>query len=451
MSTEAQPIVSETSKVEASEVLENKRVDRTPEELFEIGSTTECADDAIDFLSEALEKIVAKNGELHPSTARYYHEYGRRLVEASKADQDVFAKIEAKVNQPEEEKQENAEDEEAVKKGEAEASPEHKAAQEATGAGGAAEQTEEAVKPAEPSSAEASSKPTASSDEPVVKPGKEEAEPSSKSEEPSAVVPTPSDEMIEARELAWELLESARVVYTKNEAEHTSEIAAVHCLLGDVAMEDGNFQRAYPEYVKATQIYGKHGGVADKRLGGAHQLAGLCALYDQQNEASIFHYTAAAEAFNNTLAELLVKEGIMETPSQETEDIEFIDEALIEKLQDKVGADSAQVKDAKELNGIINNLIERVEEIQDQMENDAKNPKMQQMIQKLGQKIAEQFKAQEGETSSGFDKPTSAPCEGATEINIIVPKKRPASSGAHSATEDASAKRQKLENAEEAK
>merc|ERR1711879_659783 len=108
--------------------------------------------------------------------------------------------------------------------------------------------------------------------------------------------------------------------------------------------------------------------------------------------------------------------------------IEFVDEAFIEKMKEKTGEDSEAYKEVMELNGIVNNLIERVEEIQEQTENDAKNPQMQEIIAKLGQKIAEQFAQQQGASeSNGFDKPTtSAPCEGATEINVLVPKKRPA-------------------------
>jgi len=390
----------------------------TAQELLEQGLANKDTDEAVDILSKALEKIVAEKGELDASTARYYHEYGRALIESSKADQDVFAKMESQTKRAEEEKQEEKPDTvtEEAESGSQEAAAE-KAAEEASPTASSAD------KASPESSAPAAEAPTVPS-------GKAEAPPE-KEEEVASTDAKSSAEMIEARQLAWELLETARVIYEKQEGKQL-DIASVHCLLGDVAMEDGNFTRAYQEYVKATQLFGKTAGIADRRLGSSHQLAGICALYDQQNEASIFHYTAAAEAFNNVLTELLVKQEVMEAPKEETEDIEFVDEAIIEKLKEKVGEDSPVLKEANELNGIVNNLIERVEEIQEQMEEDAKNPELQKVIATLGKKIAEQFiQGQGGESATGFDKPTSAtataaPCEGAQEINVLVPKKRPA-------------------------
>jgi len=432
MSTEVQDqpaVVAEGTSVEKAPV------ESTPAELLERGTSQKDSEEAVDLLSQALELIVIKHGELHPSTARYYHEYGRRLIESSKRDQDVFAKIESQVKNPEEEKQEQeAEDDKTEPP-----------------AAAAAVAAEEGEKPAK---MEVEDKVAAPTDEKEAEPpsGKQEAPTEFLCGKQEAPAETSSEcqtsaEMIEARELAWQLLETARVVYCKDEAKNIAEIASVHCLLGDVAMEDGNFQRAYPEYGKATQMYGKHAGMADRRLGGAHQLAGLCALYDQQNEASIFHYTAAAEAFNNALTELLVKEGVMETPNQDSEDIEFVDEELLEKLKEKLGDDNENVKKAYDLNGIVNNLIERVEEIQDQMEADAQNPQMKEIIMKLGQQIAEKFKnAQDSEGASAFDKPSEAASEGATEVNVLVPKKRPAPEEEGAA--GTAAKRQKLETSE---
>lgn len=423
----AEPVVPTTAPAETAAEPNPKAEapsEPAPTELLEAGIALTDSEEAIDVLSRALELIVAKEGELHPSTARFYHEYGRALVESSKADQDVFAKIESETKKGDTDEKQEIPAEEAAK----EASPKND--EEATPA-----ETEAA--PSEPSAPTTDATATEAGSSKAEAPSNEEGgEAATSSTETKSTA-----EMVEARELAWELLETARVVYEKSGEERHLEIASVHCLLGDVSMEDGNFARAYQEYVKATQLFGKHAGVADRRLGSAHQLAGLCSLYDQQNEASIFHYTAAAEAFNNALTETLVKHEIMERPAEETEDIEFVDEALIEKMKEKAGEESEAYKEVMELNGIVNNLIERIEEIQEQMENDAKNPQMQEILAKLGQKIAEQFAQQHeasASTSNGFDKPTAsaAPCEGATEINVLVPKKRPAP-----ATSEAAAKK----------
>jgi len=231
------------------------------------------------------------------------------------------------------------------------------------------------------------------------------------------------DDLVEERELAWEMLESTRIILQKNAELNASKIADVHTLLGDVAMEDGNFDRAYEEYTQAIKLFGKSASktLADRRLASAHQLAGVCALYDQQMEAGQFHYTAAAECFNNILTEILVKEGIMERAQEETEDIEFVDEENLKKLKEKVGAESTLYKEAMELSGIVDNLIERVNDIADQMEEDMKNPEMSKIVQELGQKLASQVASAMagGGAQEGFDKPSAPTGEVSEEIKKV--------------------------------
>lgn len=220
--------------------------------------------------------------------------------------------------------------------------------------------------------------------------------------------------MVEERELAWELLESARVIMSKDPKADPVKLAEIHTLLGDVSVEDGNFDRGYEEYTAAIKVYGKNVSLSDKRLAGAQQLAGICALYDQQLDAAMFHYTAAAECFNNRLTDLLVGEGIMEKKEEESEDIEFVDETLIDKLKEKVGEDSEVYKECMELNGIVQNLIDRVNEVDAQAAEDAQNPDMSKIVAELSQKLAEKVmsaaNAESGapaESGNAFDAPTT--------------------------------------------
>jgi len=359
-------------------------------------------DKATEFFSLALELIVGDLGELHPDTCKFYLEYGKALLESSKADKDVFAKI------AEDHKQNNVGDKETTseeqKKPESESptvtseSPTEKSESVASVTADSMPPRQELAASApvqQPATAKSSKLEVVQEDEPA-KPATDEEK----------------SDLVEERELAWEMLESTRIILKKNATENATKIADVHTLLGDVAMEDGNFDRAYEEYTEAIKLFGKSASktLADRRLASAHQLAGVCALYDQQMEAGQFHYTAAAECFNNILTEILVKEGIMERPEVETEDIEFVDEGNLKKLEEKVGAESALYKEAMELSGIVDNLIERVNDIADQMEEDMKNPEMSKIVQELGQKLASQVASAMagGGAQEGFDKPSAS-------------------------------------------
>jgi len=194
---------------------------------------------------------------------------------------------------------------------------------------------------------------------------------------PSNPIPTPekpskvaSDSAAENRELAWQLFETARITVANDEKmedkEKSLQLGEVHCLLGEVALGGGNFDRGYGEFSTSIKLLGKALRLSDPKIGRVQQLAGLCAVQGRQLEAAQFHYTASAENHNMHLEELLVAAGVMKAkdPNEpESEDIEFVDRKYLDLLKEKVGVDSQIFKKCNDTFGIVNDLIDRVEEL----------------------------------------------------------------------------------------
>merc|ERR1719193_1603906 len=169
--------------------------------------------------------------------------------------------------------------------------------------------------------------------------------------------------------------ETARITVANDEKMEDNEksllLGEVHCLLGEVALGGGNFDRGYGEFSTSIKLLGKSLRLSDPKIGKVQQLAGLCAVQGRQLEAAQFHYTAAAENHNMHLEELLVAAGVMKArdPNEpESEDIEFVDRKYIDLLKEKVGEESEIFKKCFDVFGIVNDLIDRVEELMEEEE-----------------------------------------------------------------------------------
>lgn len=189
-------------------------------------------------------------------------------------------------------------------------------------------------------------------------------------EDQTSAVKEGADSSADTRELAWQLFETARVIFVNDknmqDRERFTQLGLVHHLLGEVALGGGSFEKGYQEFTTCIKLLGKSLQISDPKIGRAQQLAGLCAVHQQELQAAQFHYTAAAENHNMHLEEILIKEGVMEPKKPEvpeSEDIEFVDRKYLEALKEKLGEQSDIYKKCSEIFGIVNDLIDRVEEL----------------------------------------------------------------------------------------
>ncbi len=108
-------------------------------------------------------------------------------------------------------------------------------------------------------------------------------------------------------QIAWEVLELARVIYSRSPNKaHLVELAKVHGRLGDLAMENEQFEQAMTEFNKCFELQKKELSPGDRRLAGSHSDLAQACLYDQKPEQAMEHYKLAAQVFETHLVEQLV-------------------------------------------------------------------------------------------------------------------------------------------------
>jgi len=335
----------------------------------------ECYESGIDQLSDALALMVENFGELDSRTSIYYLEYGKALLaqgdvltnmlsSPQENDQDKVGQSEEKEPLPSEEEKTSKPEAPAQNISQSKTVGVHDIIQDLDKKDKLLQGKEGAISVVNGTSGD-----TLQSDTKVCDPPTNPIPPN---EDPSKVA---ADSAAENRELAWQLFETARITVANDEKMEDKEksllLGEVHCLLGEVALGGGNFDRGYGEFSTSIKLIGKALRLSDPKIGRVQQLAGLCAVQGRQLEAAQFHYTAAAENHNMHLEELLVAAGVMKAknPNEpESEDIEFVDRKYLDLLKDKVGEESQIFKKCFDIFGIVNDLIDRVEELMEEEE-----------------------------------------------------------------------------------
>jgi len=335
----------------------------------------ECYESGIDQLSDALALMVENFGELDSRTSIYYLEYGKALLaqgdvltnmlsSAQENDQDKVGQSDEKEPLPIEEDMKTTIPE----------APTQNISQPKNDVHDIKQLDKKDVLPQQGEAStniipKGPSGDTLHSNTKVCNPPNNPIPPQ---EEPPKAA---SDTAAENRELAWQLFETARITVANDEKmedkEKSLQLGEVHCLLGEVALGGGDFDRGYGEFSTSIKLLGKALRISDPKIGKVQQLAGLCAVQGRQLEAAQFHYTAAAENHNMHLEELLVAAGVMKArdPNEpESEDIEFVDRKYIDLLKEKVGEESPIFKKCVDIFDIVNDLIDRVEELMEEEE-----------------------------------------------------------------------------------
>ncbi len=203
-------------------------------------------------------------------------------------------------------------------------------------------------------------------------------------------------------QIAWEVLELARVVYARSPNKaHVVELAKVHGRLGDLAMENEQFEQAMTEFNKCFELQKKELSPGDRRLAGSHSDLAQACLYDQKPELAMEHYKLAGQVFETHLIEQLaaIKRKTASVSTECTTDVAtlgtgpqpaqlvplelavffcevfekdfFCNQAEVEKVYSDIKKILADVDETKE---ILKELEERVAELQDGLQAEAADP-----------------------------------------------------------------------------
>ncbi|KAK1164252.1 histone-binding protein N1/N2-like isoform X3 [Acipenser oxyrinchus oxyrinchus] len=155
-------------------------------------------------------------------------------------------------------------------------------------------------------------------------------------------------------QLAWEMLEIAKVIYKRKESKEDQLFAAqAHLKLGEISVESGNYPQATEDFQECLAIQKKHLEPHSRLLAETHYQLGLVFGYINQYGKAIEHFNHSVEVIESRLA--MLKEVIDKAESDENvsedkkemEEIKLLLPDIREKIEDaKEGQKTGKVASA---------------------------------------------------------------------------------------------------------
>ncbi|KAK1165085.1 histone-binding protein N1/N2-like isoform X3 [Acipenser oxyrinchus oxyrinchus] len=155
-------------------------------------------------------------------------------------------------------------------------------------------------------------------------------------------------------QLAWEMLEIAKVIYKRKESKEDQLFAAqAHLKLGEISVESGNYPQATEDFQECLAIQKKHLEPHSRLLAETHYQLGLVFSYINQYSKAIEHFNHSMEVIESRLA--MLKEVIDKAESDENvsedkkemEEIKLLLPDIREKIEDaKEGQKTGKVASA---------------------------------------------------------------------------------------------------------
>ncbi|XP_034743335.1 histone-binding protein N1/N2-like isoform X2 [Etheostoma cragini] len=140
-------------------------------------------------------------------------------------------------------------------------------------------------------------------------------------------------------QLAWEMLEVAKVIYKRKEAKEDQLMAAqTHLKLGEVSSESGNYTQALEDFQECLRLQVKHLDSDSRLLAETHYQLGLTYSLDLQYSQAIEELKSSISVIRSRLdklQELLDKAEGPEALPEERKEMEEL-KALLPEIQDKV-------------------------------------------------------------------------------------------------------------------
>ncbi|XP_034780600.2 histone-binding protein N1/N2-like isoform X3 [Acipenser ruthenus] len=155
-------------------------------------------------------------------------------------------------------------------------------------------------------------------------------------------------------QLAWEMLEIAKVIYKRKESKEDQLFAAqAHLKLGEISVESGNYPQATEDFQECLAIQKKHLEPHSRLLAETHYQLGLVFGYINQYGKAIEHFNHSVEVIESRLA--MLKDVIDKAKSddnvledkKEMEEIKLLLPDIREKIEDaKEGQKTCKVASA---------------------------------------------------------------------------------------------------------
>ncbi|XP_028589516.2 nuclear autoantigenic sperm protein isoform X3 [Podarcis muralis] len=149
-------------------------------------------------------------------------------------------------------------------------------------------------------------------------------------------------------ELAWDMLELAKVIYKRQDTKEAQLLVAqAHLKLGEVSIESENYSQAIEEFRSCLALQQKYLEAHDRLLAETHYHLGLAFHYDNQYDEAVLQYSKSMEVIDKRLAMLTERlktkgEGAAE---DEKEIVEL--EGLLPEIKEKIEDSKESQKSAR--------------------------------------------------------------------------------------------------------
>lgn len=140
-------------------------------------------------------------------------------------------------------------------------------------------------------------------------------------------------------QLAWEMLEVAKVIYKRKEEKENQLMAAqTHLKLGEVSAESGNYTQAVEDFQECLKLQLKHLDSDSRLLAETHYQLGLTFSLNLQYKEAIEQLNSSISVIKSRLeklTELIDKAATTEELPEERKEMEEL-KALLPEIQEKV-------------------------------------------------------------------------------------------------------------------
>uniref|UniRef100_A0A8C6ZRK5 Nuclear autoantigenic sperm protein n=1 Tax=Nothoprocta perdicaria TaxID=30464 RepID=A0A8C6ZRK5_NOTPE len=149
-------------------------------------------------------------------------------------------------------------------------------------------------------------------------------------------------------ELAWDMLELAKVIYKRQETKEAQLHAAqAHLKLGEVSIESENYTQAIEEFQACLALQHKYLEAHDRFLAESHYQLALAYHYNSQFDEAVLQFGKSMEVIDKRLA--MLTERIKKTESGSPEDEKEIEElkGLLPEIKEKIEDSKESQKSAR--------------------------------------------------------------------------------------------------------
>ncbi|XP_065698410.2 nuclear autoantigenic sperm protein isoform X3 [Patagioenas fasciata] len=149
-------------------------------------------------------------------------------------------------------------------------------------------------------------------------------------------------------ELAWDMLELAKVIYKRQETKEAQLHAAqAHLKLGEVSIESENYTQAIEEFQACLALQQKYLEAHDRLLAESHYQLALAYHYNSQFDEAVLQFGKSIEVIDKRMA--MLTERMQKTENGSPEDEKEIEElrGLLPEIREKIEDSKESQKSAR--------------------------------------------------------------------------------------------------------